>query len=76
MNYRGLDRLTDLLSRPPQTGKRETFPDGVSSYELTTRQMVQGVEEDVRSLRRRLDALIFMVLSAILAEAASRLFGG
>lgn len=38
--------------------------------------MVLGVEADVRSLRRRLDALIFMVLSSILVEAATRLFGG
>ncbi len=38
--------------------------------------MVLGVEDDVRSLRRRLDALIFMVLSAILVEAATRMFGG
>jgi len=68
--------LTDLLSRPQQKDTRDTTPPGVSSYELTTRQMVQGVEEDVRSLRRRLDALIFMVLSAILAEAGSRLLGG
>jgi hypothetical protein len=46
------------------------------SYEQTTRRMVEKVEDDVRSLRRRLDALIFMVISAILTEAATRFFGG
>lgn len=76
MSYRGLERLTELLSKPADAGPVEEVAGGVSSYETTTRQMVRDVEEDVRSLRRRLDALIFMVLSAILAEAATRIFGG
>ena len=74
MSYRGLERLTDLLS-DRDDATEVTSPSNASSYEETTRQMVLDVEEDVRSLRRRLDALIFMVLSAILVEAATRLFG-
>ena len=74
MSYRGIERLTDLLSDRDDEPDAK-LPSAASSYEETTRQMVLGVEEDVRSLRRRLDALIFMVLSAILVEAATRLFG-
>ncbi|MEZ4521646.1 MAG: hypothetical protein R3A46_08400 [Thermomicrobiales bacterium] len=74
--FNGLERLADLLSRNPESSERPAPPPDASSYEATTRQMVLSVEEDVRSLRRRLDALIFMVLSAILVEAATRLFGG
>ena len=74
MNYRGLERLTDLLSNRGDASDAAP-PSNASNYEETTRQMVLDVEEDVRSLRRRLDALIFMVLSAILVEAATRFFG-
>lgn len=76
MKLSGLERLTDLISGPDTRLEETTRPQPASSYEETTRQMVRDVEEDVRSLRRRLDALIFMVLSAILVEAATRLFGG
>jgi hypothetical protein len=76
MKRAGLERLTELLIGPATHPDAQPEHRPASSYEETTRQMVLGVEEDVRSLRRRLDALIFMVLSAILVEAATRLFGG
>ncbi len=74
MDKRGTDRLLDLLRDREEPDKNPLSPS--RSYEETTRQMVEQVEEDVRSLRRRLDALIFMVISAILAEAGTRFFGG
>ena len=75
MKRTGLARLSELLTGPPDASGRLAQRQSASSYEETTRQMVLGVEEDVRSLRRRLDALIFMVLSAILVETATRLLG-
>jgi hypothetical protein len=74
MSYRGLDRLMSLLRGDED--ELDSTTSQMLTYEETTRQMVRDVEEDVRSLRRRLDALIFMVLSAILVEAATRLLGG
>ncbi len=76
MKLSGLERLTDLLVNPVSPPGEPDRAQPATSYEETTRQMVRDVEDDVRSLRRRLDALLFMVLSAILVEAASRLFGG
>lgn len=76
MNLSGIERLTELLSGSEPAPELPERQPSASSYEETTRQMVLGVQEDVRSLRRRLDALIFMVLSALLVEAATRLFGG
>lgn len=74
MTLRGTERLQDLLTgRPDAAGVGDAPP---HSYEETTRRMVEQVEDDVRSLRRRLDALLFMVCSAILAEGVSRFFGG
>ena len=75
MKRTGLARLSELLAGPPDASGRPAQRQSASSYEETTRQMVLGVEEDVRALRRRLDALIFMVLSAILVETATRLLG-
>ena len=76
MKYVGLDRLVDLLSSSRQPPEDSISSNAGSTYEETTRQMVLSVEDDVRSLRRRLDALIFMVLSAIRVEAATGMFGG
>jgi hypothetical protein len=76
MKQTGIERLTDLISGSGDAKEPPERSTPTSSYEETTRQMVLGVEDDVRSLRRRLDALIFMVLSAILVEAATRMFGG
>lgn len=73
MSIRGTERLIALLERRAERPARFEPP---LSYEETTRRMVEKVEDDVRSLRRRLDALIFMVISAIAAEAVSRFFGG
>ena len=75
MSRPGIDRLIDLIGRAGERDQTQDHP-GAVSYAETTRQMVIGVQEDVRSLRRRLDALIFMVISAFLAEAATRVFGG
>ncbi len=74
MSERGLQRLVELFAERASAAENST--PAASSYEQTTRRMVEKVEDDVRSLRRRLDALIFMVLSAILAELATRFFGG
>jgi hypothetical protein len=74
MSERGTQRLVDMLAGRIAPGRSE-LPEPMS-YEQTTRRMVEKVEDDVRSLRRRLDALIFMVISAILTEAATRFFGG
>ena len=74
MSLRGTERLQALLAgRTYADRPNDALP---GSYEETTRRMVERVEDDVRALRRRLDALLFMVCSAILAEGISRFFGG
>jgi hypothetical protein len=74
MKEPGVDRLMHLLSSHAERRPAVDL-EPASAYELVTRQIVVRLDRDVRALRKRIDALIFMVLSAIVAEAVSRLFG-
>ena len=46
-----------------------------SAYEALTRQLVEGVTEDLDAMKGRLDGLLFMVAGAIVLDAALRLAG-
>jgi hypothetical protein len=47
-----------------------------SAYEAVTRQMVLGLEEELREIKTRLNGLLFMVAGSLLLDVALRLAGG
>jgi len=46
-----------------------------SAYEAVTRQMVEGLGEDLREIRGRLNGLLWMVAGAIVLDVVMRLAG-
>lgn len=46
-----------------------------SAYEAVTRQMVVGLEEDLREIKARLNGLLFMVAGSVLLEVVTRVMG-
>ncbi|RIK45224.1 MAG: hypothetical protein DCC58_07100 [Chloroflexi bacterium] len=46
-----------------------------SVYEVVTRQMLDGLSQDVQAVRGRVDALFFLVIGSILLDLLLRLVG-
>ena len=46
-----------------------------SAFEAVTRQMVEGVGDELREIRHRVDNLLWMVAGAILLDTALRVMG-
>jgi hypothetical protein len=46
-----------------------------SAYEAVTRQMVIGLETELREIKSRLNGLLFMVAGSVLLEAVTRVVG-
>jgi hypothetical protein len=46
-----------------------------SAYEAVTRQMVDGVAEDVREIKERLNGLLFVVVGAVVVDVVLRVAG-
>ena len=44
-----------------------------SAYELLTRQMVAGLSEDLREIRQRVNGLLFVTVTAVIADVVIRL---
>lgn len=47
----------------------------VSAYEAVTRQMVEGLAEDLKEIRGRLNGLLWMVAGAIVLDVVMRVAG-
>jgi hypothetical protein len=47
----------------------------VSAYEAVTRQMVEGLADELKEIRGRLNGLLWMVAGAILIDVVMRLAG-
>jgi hypothetical protein len=47
-----------------------------SAYEAVTRQMVAGLEEELREIKGRVNGLLWMVAGAMALDVAMRLVGG
>lgn len=76
MNERPADRLAEMLrTRGPE---RRVAVDlaPTSTYEAVTRQMVNDLAREVGDLRRRIDTLFYVVVSAIIIDVLGRLFAG
>lgn len=46
-----------------------------SAYEAVTRQMVEGLKEDLAEIKGRLDGLLFLVAGAIVVDLVLRVMG-
>ena len=46
-----------------------------SAYEAVTRQMVEGLGEELREIKSRLNGLVFMVAGAIVVDVVLRVAG-
>jgi hypothetical protein len=46
-----------------------------SAYEAVTRQMVEGLAEDLKEIRGRLNGLLWMVAGAIVLDVVMRVAG-
>ena len=44
-----------------------------SAYELMTRQMVAGLAEELREIRQRVNGLLFVTVTAVIADVVIRL---
>jgi len=76
VSERPADRLAGLLRA--QTRDR---PPGIdlgpsSTYEAVTRQMVTDLVREIGELRRRIDALFYVVISAVILDVLGRLLTG
>ena len=47
-----------------------------TAYEAVTRQMVEGVREELREIRGRINGLLFLMIGAVGAEAILRIAWG
>lgn len=76
MNERPADKLVDLF-RARSTERREMVDlNPASAYEAVTRQMVNDLAREIADMRRRLDSLFYVVVSAIIVDVLLRLAGG
>ena len=67
-----------------QLGRLRAVPGGprppldlapASAYEAVTRQMVEGLAEDLEEIKGRLNGLLFMVAGAIVVDVTLRVIG-
>jgi hypothetical protein len=47
----------------------------MSIYEAVTRQMVEGLRDELREIKERLNGLLFLIAGAMLVDMALRLTG-
>ena len=47
-----------------------------SAYEAVTRQMVEGLEAELREIKGRVNGLLWMVAGAMVLDVAMRVVGG
>lgn len=69
------ERLAQLV-RNRGDGHNRVSLEPNSAYEAVTRQMVEDLAREFRDLRHRIDAMLFVIISAILIDLALRLMGG
>jgi hypothetical protein len=60
--------------RPRDQGTVKLDPS--SAYEALTRQMVEGVREELREIRGRINGLLFLMIGALGVEAILRIAWG
>ncbi len=56
-----------------ERGEERLDLDPRSAYELLTRQMVAGLSEELREIRQRVNGLLFVTVTAVIADVVIRL---
>lgn len=64
-----------MRNRPRDPSSPSVEPRPVSAYEAVTRQMVEGLAEDLKEIRGRLNGLLWMVAGAIVLDVVMRVAG-
>ena len=76
MNERPADRLAYLVRQRRKEQKEGVDLAPSSAYEAVTRQMVSDLGREIGYLRRRMDTLFYVVVSAIVVDVLGRLLAG
>lgn len=76
MNERPADRLAYLVRQHATERKEGVDLAPSSAYEAVTRQKVSDLAREIGYLRRRVDALFYVVVSAIVVDVLGRLLTG
>ncbi len=66
------ERLRTGRARDEEDERRLDL-DPRSAYELLTRQMVAGLTEELREIRQRVNGLLFVTVTAVIADVVIRL---
>ena len=73
----GIDGLKHEVGRLRQTREREPVRmEPGSAYEAVTRQMVEGLRDELREIRGRINGLLFLMIGALGTEAILRIAWG
>jgi len=67
------DEVRRLRAGRAGPGKVDLEPS--SAYEVVTRQMVDGLRDDLQEIRGRINGLIFLVAGTAIAEVVTRIIG-
>lgn len=67
------DEVRRLRGGRAGPGKVDLEP--ASTYEVVTRQMVDGLRDDLQEIRGRINGLIFLVAGSAIVEVVSRIVG-
>ncbi len=67
------ERLRAAREGREDRGEERLDLDPRSAYELLTRQMVAGLSEELREIRQRVNGLLFVTVTAVIADVVIRL---
>ncbi len=76
MMERPADTLASLIRQRGQERKEGVDLAPSSAYEAVTRQMVSDLAQEIAYLRRRMDTLFYVVVSAIVVDVLGRILSG
>lgn len=80
METRMRDPVVELKAEVRRLRENRSKPAGIdmepaSAYEAVTRQMVEGVRDELREIRGRINSLIFLLVGTMIGEVLLRLAG-
>jgi hypothetical protein len=67
-----MDRIRKQRVAPAEPAN----PMSPSAFEQVTRQMVEAIADDVHDIRDKLNNLVFVLISAVVLDAITRMLGG
>lgn len=76
MTERPADRLVQMLRAKEPELREPVDLAPATAFEAVTRQMVTDLASEISELRRRIDTLFYVVVSAIVVDVLGRLVSG